>query len=103
MNTPNYNALRQSLWTPPTTPITEHSNSNHHLTEPTDIAEFLGEHLLWQQNIRATELNLKNIAKDLPNQLITALQSLGITQVYSHKLKTLQAIRRGKSLILTSP
>ncbi|WP_414553157.1 DEAD/DEAH box helicase [Anabaena sp. CCY 0017] len=103
MNTPNYNALLQSLWTPPTTPITENSHSNHHLTEPTDITEFLGEELLWQQTIPATEPDLKNIPQDLPKQLITALQSLGINQLYSHQLKTLRAIRQGKSLILTSP
>ncbi|MEA5615883.1 DEAD/DEAH box helicase, partial [Nodularia spumigena] len=103
MNTPNYNALLQSLWTPPTTPITENSHSHHHLTEPTDITEFLGEELLWQQTIPATEPDLKNIPQDLPKQLITALQSLGINQLYSHQLKTLRAIRQGKSLILTSP
>jgi DEAD/DEAH box helicase domain-containing protein len=53
MNTPNYSALLQSFWTPPRTPITENSNSNNHPTEPTDIAEFLGEDLLWQQTISA--------------------------------------------------
>jgi DEAD/DEAH box helicase domain-containing protein len=103
MTTPNYNALLQSFWTPPRTTITEHSNSNNHPTEPTDIAEFLGEDLLWQQTIPAKEPNLKNIPNDLPNKLIKALQSLGITQLYSHQLQALQAIRQGKSLILTSP
>ncbi|MBN3884150.1 MAG: DEAD/DEAH box helicase [Nostoc sp. JL34] len=103
MTTPNYNALLQSFWTPPRTPITENSNSNNHPTEPTDIAEFLGEDLLWQQTIPAKEPNLKNIPNDLPNKLIKALHSLGITQLYSHQLQALQAIRQGKSLILTSP
>ncbi|WP_226889503.1 DEAD/DEAH box helicase [Nostoc sp. MG11] len=103
MNTPNYSALLQSFWTPPRTPITENSNSNNHPTEPTDIAEFLGEDLLWQQTISAKEPNLKNIPNDLPNKLIKALHSLGITQLYSHQLQALQAIRQGKSLILTSP
>ncbi|MEH2229383.1 MAG: hypothetical protein V7K71_07000 [Nostoc sp.] len=73
MNTPNYSALLQSFWTPPRTPITENSNSNNHPTEPTDIAEFLGEDLLWQQTIPAKEPNLKNIPNDLSNKLIKAL------------------------------
>ncbi|MHC5819365.1 MAG: hypothetical protein ACYT04_26675, partial [Nostoc sp.] len=79
MTTPNYNALLQSFWTPPRTPIIENSNLNNHPTEPTDITEFLGEDLLWQQTIPAKEPNLKNIPNDLPNKLIKALQSLGIT------------------------
>ncbi|MBY5311728.1 DEAD/DEAH box helicase, partial (plasmid) [Aphanizomenon flos-aquae CCAP 1446/1C] len=103
MNTPNYSLLLQSLWIPPTTPIPENSSSNHHSPEPTEITEFLGEELLWQQTIPATEPNLKTILKDLPKQLIKALQSLGITQLYSHQIKALQAIRTGKSFILTSP
>jgi DEAD/DEAH box helicase domain-containing protein len=103
MNTPNYSLLLQSFWTPPRTPITENSNSNNHPNEPTDITEFIGEDLLWQQTIPAKEPNLKNIPNDLPNKLIKALHSLGITQLYSHQLQALQAIRQGKSLILTSP
>jgi DEAD/DEAH box helicase domain-containing protein len=103
MNTPNYSLLLQSLWTPPTTPIAENSHTNHHPPEPTEIAEFLAEELLYQQTIPATEPNLKTIPKDLPKQLIKALQSLGITQLYSHQIKALQAIRTGKSFILTSP
>ncbi|WP_168204492.1 hypothetical protein [Dolichospermum sp. UHCC 0315A] len=46
MNTPNYSLLRQSLWTPPTTPIAENSHANNHPPEPTEITEFLGEELL---------------------------------------------------------
>ncbi|MBD2295177.1 DEAD/DEAH box helicase [Anabaena sphaerica FACHB-251] len=103
MNTPNYSLLLQSLWTPPTTPIPENSPSNHHPPEPTEITEFLAEEILYQQTIPATEPNLKTIPKDLPKQLIKALQSLGITQLYSHQIKALQAIRTGKSFILTSP
>jgi DEAD/DEAH box helicase domain-containing protein len=103
MNTPNYSLLLQSLWTPPTTPIAENSPSNHHPPEPTEITEFLGEEILWQQTIPATEPNLQNIPNDLPKQLIQALHSLGINQLYSHQLKTLKAIRQSKSLILTSP
>jgi len=55
MNTPNYSLLLQSLWTPPTTPITENSPSNNHPPEPTYITEFLGEELLWQQTITKTD------------------------------------------------
>ncbi|WP_250855136.1 DEAD/DEAH box helicase, partial [Anabaena sp. PCC 7938] len=103
MNTPNYSLLLQSLWTPPTTPIAENSHTNNHPPEPTEITEFLAEEILYQQTIPATESNLKTIPKDLPKQLIKALQSLGITQLYSHQIKALQAIRTGKSFILTSP
>ncbi len=75
MNTPNYSLLLQSLWTPPTTPIAENSHTNNHPPEPTEITEFLGEELLYQQTISATEPNLKTIPKDLPKQLIKALES----------------------------
>jgi DEAD/DEAH box helicase domain-containing protein len=99
MNTPNYSLLLQSLWTRPTTPTPDNSPSNNHPPEPTEITEFLAEEILYQQTIPATEPNLKTISKDLPKQLIKALQSLGITQLYSHQIKALQAIRKGKSFI----
>ncbi|ALB42419.1 MULTISPECIES: hypothetical protein [unclassified Anabaena] len=47
MNTPNYSLLLQSFWTPPTTPIPENSHSNNHPPEPTEIAEFIGEEILY--------------------------------------------------------
>jgi DEAD/DEAH box helicase domain-containing protein len=54
--TPNYGALLQSFWTPPTTYIVENPDStSDHSSEPTDIIEFLGEDLLWQQTIPAQE------------------------------------------------
>ena len=55
MNTANYSLLLQSLWTPPTTPIPENSPSNHHPPEPTEITEFLGEEILYQQTITNTD------------------------------------------------
>ncbi|WP_353933358.1 hypothetical protein WJM97_23020 (plasmid) [Okeanomitos corallinicola TIOX110] len=55
MNTPNYSLLLQSLWTPPTTPILENSHTNNHPPEPTEITEFLGKEILWQQTITNTD------------------------------------------------
>ena len=102
--TPNYGALLQSFWTPPTTSIAENPDStSDRPSEPTDIIEFLGEDLLWQQTISAQEPDLKEIPADLPPELVEALHAQGIHQFYSHQLKALQAIRAGKSLMLTSP
>jgi DEAD/DEAH box helicase domain-containing protein len=102
--TPNYGALLQSFWTPPTISIEEHPDSaDNHPSEPTNIIEFLGEDLLWQQTIPAKESDLRDIPADLPSELIEALHAQGIYQFYSHQLKALQVIRSGKSLILTSP
>ncbi|MBW4581967.1 MAG: DEAD/DEAH box helicase [Tildeniella nuda ZEHNDER 1965/U140] len=102
--TPNYGALLQSFWTPPTTSIAESPDSTSDSpSEPTDIIEFLGEDLLWQQTIPAQEPDLKEIPADLPPELVEALHAQGIHQFYSHQLKALQAMRAGKSLILTSP
>jgi DEAD/DEAH box helicase domain-containing protein len=98
MTTPNYAALLQSFWTPPTSPILEYPDS-----KPTDILEFLADDLLWQQTIPAQNPDLKDIPTDLPSELIQALQAQGIKHLYAHQLKTLKAIRLGKSLILTSP
>ncbi|PSB15419.1 DEAD/DEAH box helicase [filamentous cyanobacterium CCP2] len=102
--TPNYGALLQSFWTPPTTSVEEHPDTaDNHPFEPTDIIEFLGEDLLWQQAIPAKEPNLRDIPADLPSELIEALHAQGIYHFYSHQLKALQVIRLDKSLILTSP
>jgi len=110
--TPNYGALLQSFWTPPTASIAENPDSFSESpeerlrqlpSEPTDIIEFLGEDLLWQQTIPAQEPDLRDIPVDLPPELVKALHTQEIHQFYSHQLKALQAIRAGKSLILTSP
>ncbi|KAM3097673.1 DEAD/DEAH box helicase [Phormidesmis sp. 146-35] len=102
--TPNYGALLQSFWTPPTTSSAENSDlAGDRLSERTDIIEFLGEDLLWQQTTPGQEPDLKEIPADLPPELVEALHTQGIRQFYSHQLKALQAIRSGKSLILTSP
>ncbi|MFN6197495.1 MAG: hypothetical protein ACK4YS_02715 [Aphanizomenon sp.] len=42
-----------------TTPIAENSHTNNHPPEPTEITEFLGEEILYQQTIPATEPNFK--------------------------------------------
>jgi DEAD/DEAH box helicase domain-containing protein len=104
MSTPNYGALLQSFWTPATQPIPEDSSlSQTQATEPADLAEFLGDDLLWQTTTTAQEPDLRDIPGDLPPELALALHEQGIARLYSHQLKTLQAIRAGKSLILTSP
>ncbi|AFZ33527.1 MULTISPECIES: DEAD/DEAH box helicase [Cyanophyceae] len=102
MSTPNYGALLQSFWTPATQPIPENSSLSQ-TTEPADIAEFLGDDLLWQTTTKAQEPTLRDIPGDLPPELTNALHEQGINRLYSHQLKALQAIRAGKSLILTSP
>lgn len=71
--------------------------------EPTELVDFLGEELLWQHAIPAQEADLSDIPANLPPDLIQALKAQGIQHLYSHQLKALQAIRKGKSLILTSP
>ena len=104
MSTPNYGALLQSFWTPATQTIPENSSlSQTQTTEPADLAEFLGDDLLWQTTTTAQEPDLRDIPGDLPTELALALYEQGIDRLYSHQLKTLQAIRAGKSLILTSP
>jgi DEAD/DEAH box helicase domain-containing protein len=80
--TPNYGALLQSFWTPPTTSIAENSDSTRDRpSEPIDIIEFLGEDLLWQQTIPAQEPDLKEIPADLPPELVEALHAQGIHQL----------------------
>ena len=99
MSTPNYGALLQSFWTPATQPIPEDSSLSQTI-EPADIAEFLGDDLLWQTTTTAQEPDLRDIPGDLPPELALALHEQGIDRLYSHQLKALQAIRAGKSLIL---
>jgi DEAD/DEAH box helicase domain-containing protein len=47
---PNYGALLQSFWSPPT-PSIEHTEQGV-LTEPTALVDFLGEDLLWGTTYR---------------------------------------------------
>ncbi|MEX0268893.1 DEAD/DEAH box helicase [Leptolyngbyaceae cyanobacterium UHCC 1019] len=105
MATPNYNTLLQSFWTP-TLPSPEAADSPQSLNpepSPDDIAQFLGDQLLWQETIPAQVGEAYPMPKSLPPALKQALTAQGFSHLYSHQLKALKAIRAGNDVILTPP
>ncbi|MDX2241578.1 MAG: DEAD/DEAH box helicase [Leptolyngbyaceae cyanobacterium bins.302] len=105
MATPNYNTLLQSFWNPtvPSSTVADNTESLNPKALPDDIAQFLGEQLLWQETIPAQVGELYPIPKSLPSALTQALTAQGFSHLYSHQFKALKAIRAGNDVILTPP
>lgn len=103
MRSPNYGELLRALWSQPnaTTPI---AKTDCDIPSPdTDIADLLGESILWQETLPAQQPERQDIPQDLPRVLIEALAAINITQLYSHQSEALSAIRASKDLIITTP
>ena len=100
MNKPDYNALLRSFWSSPT--LTESVEDNTKNEVEGDITDFLAESILWQETVPYKLPDQQPMPDNLPPELIAALQRNGITQLYSHQLSALLALRKGKDVIITT-
>ncbi|MBP0019391.1 MAG: DEAD/DEAH box helicase [Cyanobacteria bacterium SBLK] len=101
MQPPNYNSLLQNILG------RSHFLQPENLPEPDrpdadNIIEFLGDELLWSETIAARKPRFESIPTTLPKPLRRALKKQGIQQLYSHQVETLNAIREGKDVILST-
>ncbi len=99
MNKPDYNALLRSFWSSPT--LTESVEDNTKKEVEGDVTDFLAESILWQETVPHKLPDQQPMPDNLPPELIAALQRNGITQLYSHQLLALLALRKGKDVIIT--
>jgi DEAD/DEAH box helicase domain-containing protein len=102
MQPPNYSSLLNEFLSHYQQPITVIETLEDNNNTATDIVEFLGEELLWNEIIPAQTPNLEQLPKTLPKPLKKALKQMGINQLYSHQIKTLKAIRAGYDVILST-
>ncbi|MGK7925234.1 MAG: hypothetical protein AB4290_08300 [Spirulina sp.] len=101
MQPPNYSSLLQNILG------RSHAPHPENLPEPdrpdaANIIEFLGDELLWSETIAARKPRLDLIPTTLPKPLRKALKTQGIKKLYSHQIETLNAIREGKDVILST-
>ncbi len=106
MHQPNYHLLLQSFLNQPkeaTSNKQENLKINNSIPqEDKDITEFLQENLLWQETIPSQKAKRYKLPKTLPPILQKALKINGINSLYSHQARCLQAIRKGKDVIITT-
>ena len=68
-----------------------------------NIAEQLADNLVSIETILPTDGELHPLPSDLPAVLQSALKEMGITQIYSHQLESLMALRSGKDISILTP
>jgi DEAD/DEAH box helicase domain-containing protein len=100
MHSPNYSRLLQNFLEPNPQPLPPTDFEDSH--SAVDLVEFLGEELLFSETIPAQPPTLSKLPKSLPLSLRKALKASGITHLYSHQLETLEALREGKDVILST-
>lgn len=100
MHPPNYSRLLQNFLEPNPQPLPAIEFEDFHAA--VDLVEFLGEELLFSETIPAQPPTLAKLPKSLPLSLRKALKAAGITHLYSHQLETLEALRGGKDIILST-
>ncbi|MEA5470919.1 DEAD/DEAH box helicase [Spirulina sp. 06S082] len=101
MQPPNYSSLLQNILGRSHSPHPENL-PEHDRPDAANIIEFLGDELLWSKTIAAQKPRLESIPTTLPKPLRKALKKQGIQQLYSHQIETLNAIREGKDVILST-
>lgn len=106
MQQPNYHLLLQSILnkSPQSSSNRQDSKENTRTFEDKDrdIIEFLQENLLWQETIPPQKAKRYKLPKTLPSILRKALKVNGINSLYSHQARCLQAVRKGKDVIITT-
>lgn len=100
MNKPDYNALLRSFWSSPASLESIEDNTKNEVEG--DIADFLAESILWQEIVPSQIPDQRPMPDNLPPELIEALQKNGISQLYSHQLEALSALRKGRDVIITT-
>lgn len=68
-----------------------------------EIALGLAENIVYTETIPASDGQLYSLPDDLPIALSDALKAVGIEQIYSHQLESLQALRQGKDICILTP
>lgn len=105
MRSPDYGELLRTFWNKSnsTAPVAQETEDRDLPSADVDIADLLGESIMWQTTI-AGQLPLQQpVPGNLPKELIAALATGGITQLYSHQIEAIEAIRAKKDLIITTP
>lgn len=104
MQRPNYHLLLQSILNKSSQSSSDrrYSTEDARTFQDKDITEFLQENLLWQETIPPQKAKRYKLPKTLPPILRKALKVNGINSLYSHQARCLQAIRKGKDVIVTT-
>ncbi|XWK91651.1 MAG: DEAD/DEAH box helicase (plasmid) [Phormidium sp.] len=68
-----------------------------------EIGLGLAETIAYTETIPPIDGTLHPIPDDLPIALSNSLKAVGIEQIYSHQLESLQAIRQGKDICILTP